>query len=259
MLGAIVGDIIGSVYEFASFKFVDFPLFSDHSDYTDDTILSCATAKVLMDGGSYADTYANFALRYPDGGYGARFSQWFSSVDRKPYGSFGNGAAMRIGPVGWAFDSEDSVLMEAKRSSECTHDHPEGIKGAQAIALAIFMARCGRSKKQIKERIERGFGYDLSRTTDDIRPEYLFDETCQGTVPEAIICFLEAKDYEDSIRNAVSLGGDADTLACITGGISEAFYGGVPEDIADNALQLLPMEFVEIIVRFEEKYINRKR
>lgn len=254
MLGGIVGDIIGSFYEWDRIKTKDFPLFSNGSKYTDDSILTCATAKVLLDGGSYADTYADFGTRYTRGGYGARFASWLKQWDRKPYNSFGNGSAMRVGPVGWAFGDPDTIVVEAKRSAECTHNHPEGIKGAQATALAIFHARSEATKEDIRAAIESQFGYDLSRSCEEIRPNYDFDVTCQGTVPQAIISFLESTDYEDAIRNAVSLGGDSDTLACITGSIAEAFYGGVPKEIEAEAMRILSEEFVEIVTRFRHKY-----
>ena len=259
MLGGIVGDIIGSVYEWDRIKTKEFPLFCKESKFTDDTILTCATAKVLLNGGSYAEAYADFAIRYPAGGYGGRFAQWMRAWERGPYNSLGNGSAMRVGPIGWVCREGSALLWEARKSAECTHNHPEGIRGAQAVAMAIHLARIGRSKEIIRDEMETFFGYDLSKSVDEIRPDYQFDETCAGTVPQAIQCFLESTDFEDAIRNAVSLGGDSDTLACITGSIAEAHHKGVPDDIATTALALLPQEFVNIIVRFREKHIAQTK
>lgn len=244
MLGAIAGDIIGSPYEFDGFKTKEFPLFTDKSGFTDDTVLSVAVAEMLLtpdeSARDYAQAFKTYARRYPNptGGYGARFQSWIWSDQSEPYGSWGNGSAMRVSPIGFAFDDLDSVLSEAKRSAEVTHNHPEGIKGAQATAAAILLARTGQSKADLKTYIESQFGYDLSRTVDAIRPSYTFNESCQGTVPEALIAFLDATDFEDAIRNAVSLGGDSDTLTCITGGVAEAFYG-IPEAIAQEVLSRL--------------------
>ncbi len=231
MLGAVAGDIIGSVYEFNNTHRYDFELFTPRSTFTDDTVLTVAVADCILHGKDYARTIWEYGNRYPDRGYGGRFPNWLDSKDLKPYNSFGNGSAMRVSPVGFAFDTLEETLAEARRSAEVTHNHPEGIKGAQAVAAAIFLARRGESKGYIREYITDTFGYDLNRTLDEIRPNYTFDETCQGSVPEAIIAFLESNDYEDAIRKAVTLGGDSDTIACITGGIAQAHYGGVPEYI----------------------------
>jgi len=236
MIGAITGDIIGSVYEFDGIKSKDFPLFSESSQFTDDTVLIIAVTDVLLGSGDYANTFREYYARYPDCGYGGRFHQWARSKDLRPYNSFGNGSAMRVSPVGWFFDDLESVLSEAKRSARVTHNHPEGIKGAQAVAASVFMARHGESKDTIRDYVARGFDYDLDRTVDEIRPSHHFDETCQGTVPAAMIAFLDSTDFEDCIRNAISLGGDADTLACIAGSIAEAFYGGVPDSIREQAI-----------------------
>lgn len=255
MLGGIVGDIAGSVYEKKAIKTKDFPFFSKGCRYTDDTVLTCATAKVLLDGGSYSDTYADFALRYPRRGYGRSFTQWVQAWEREPYNSFGNGSATRVGPLGWVFREGHTLLWDAKRSAQCTHNHPEGIRGAQAVAMAVHLARIGRGKDIIKDEMESFFGYDLSRSVDEIRVDYALDVTCHGSVPQAIRCFLDSKDFEDAVRNAVSLGGDADTQACIAGSIAEAFYKGVPCDIAEAALACLPPEFLDIIVRFKDQFI----
>jgi ADP-ribosylglycohydrolase len=233
MLGAIVGDIVGSIYEFNNHRSKDFLLFGDGCDFTDDTVLTVAVADCLMKNGNYAEYIKQYARAYPQvkGSYGGRFAQWIHSESMEPYNSWGNGSAMRVSAVGFAFDTLEMVMQEAKKSAEVTHNHPEGIKGAQATAVAIFLARKGKSKEQIKAAISKSFGYDLDRTLDEIRPVYKFNESCQETVPEAIIAFLESNSFEDAIRNGISLGGDSDTLTCITGGIAEAFYGGVPEEL----------------------------
>ena len=250
MLGAIVGDIVGSIYEFNNHRSKDFPLFGEDCKFTDDTVLTIAVADCLMNNGNYTEYIKNYARKYTGRGYGGRFRQWISSESMEPYNSWGNGSAMRVSAVGFAYNDLEAVMNEAKRSAEVTHNHPEGIKGAQATAVAIFMARKGQSKEQIKAAIAQSFGYDLNRTVDEIRPTYVFNESCQETVPEAIIAFLESKDFEDAIRNAISLGGDSDTLACITGGMAEAFYGGVPEDIAKKALSYLDSNMREVVEKF---------
>ena len=239
MLGAIAGDVIGQVYEFDSIKTTDFPLFKVESTFTDDTVLTVAVADVIMHGGDYTRVFKEYFERYPGRSYGGMFHSWASSAETEPYNSFGNGSAMRVSPVGFAFDSLEEVLAEAKRSAEVTHNHPEGIKGAQAVAGAIFLARTGKTKGEIKRYIEEQFSYDLGEPLDEIRPYYTFDVTCQGSVPQSFIAFLESSDFEDAVRKAVSLGGDSDTMACITGGIAQAFYGGVPNHIADEALARL--------------------
>jgi len=240
MLGAIAGDMVGSVYEFNNYRAKDFPLFQDASTYTDDSILTVAVADALVSGGDYVTTFQQYYQRYPNpcGSYGARFAQWAASDQPEPYNSWGNGSAMRVSPVGFALDSLEAVLKEAERSAAVTHNHPEGIKGAQATATAIFLARQKAAKTDIKAYVESTFGYDLSRSLDEIRPGYRFNESCQGTVPEALVAFLEATDFEDALRNAVSLGGDTDTLTCITGGVAEAFFG-IPEAIAQAVLERL--------------------
>ncbi|GBO55611.1 hypothetical protein APA_3762 [Pseudanabaena sp. lw0831] len=250
MLGAIVGDIVGSIYEFSNHRFKDFPLFGEDCKFTDDTVLTIAVADCLMNNGNYTEYIKNYARKYTGRGYGGRFRQWISSESMEPYNSWGNGSAMRVSAVGFAYNDLGTVMNEAKRSAEVTHNHPEGIKGAQATAVAIFMARNGHSKEQIKAAIAQSFGYDLNRTVDQIRPTYVFNESCQGTVPEAIIAFLESTNFEDAIRNAISLGGDSDTLTCITGGIAEAFYGGVPTDIATKALSYLDSNMREVVEKF---------
>jgi ADP-ribosylglycohydrolase len=252
MLGAMIGDIVGSVYEWNNIKTEDFEFFKDRCFFTDDTVLTAATAKVLMTGISYVDAYQDFSRRYPGRGYGGNFSHWIHAENPAPYNGWGNGSAMRVSPVGFAFDTVDEVLAEAERSAVVTHNHPEGIKGAQATALAILLGRQGASKEDIRREIRLRFGYDLDRTLEEIRPGYRFDVSCQGSVPEAIIAFLESEDYEDAIRKAISIGGDSDTIACITGGIAEAFYGGVTEKIAKQGRTYLPEEFLDIVDEFEE-------
>ena len=256
MIGAIIGDVIGSVYEFNNHRSKEFPLFQASSDFTDDSVLTFATAKVLLDGGDYAATYQQFARAYPHRGYGGRFSRWIKLDDPKPYDSFGNGSAMRIAPIGFAFADAETTLEEAKRSAEVTHNHPEGIKGAQAVALAIWMARKGEGKAAIRHAIEKQFGYDLSRDCDFIRQVNKFDETCQGSVPEAITCFLESVDFEDCIRLSISIGGDSDTIACIAGGIAQAYYRDIPNWIITETKARLPQEFLEILDRFEERTLR---
>ncbi len=250
MLGAIVGDIVGSIYEFNNHRSKDFPLFGGACDFTDDTVLTVAIADCLLNQGDYAKYIKNYARKYPNRGYGGKFAQWIHSESFEPYNSWGNGSAMRVSAVGFDYNDLQSVMNEAKRSAEVTHNHPEGIKGAQATAVAIYMARTGQSKEQIKQAIANTFNYDLNRTVDEIRPVYKFNESCQETVPEAIIAFLESTDFEDAIRNAISLGGDSDTLACITGSIAEAFYGEVPQNIAKQALIYLDNNMRTVVEKF---------
>lgn len=258
LCGAIAGDIIGSKYEFFPHKDTYFPLFSnEYSDYTDDTVMTIANADWLITGESLLIIMKDYGKRYPTAGYGGMFKNWLREDDPKPYNSFGNGSAMRVSPVGWAFDTLEKTLEAAKQSAEVTHNHPEGIKGAQATAACIFMARTGKSKQEIKEYIEKKFSYNLNRTCDEIRPTYKFDETCQGTVPESIIAFLESTDFENAVRLAVSLGGDADTMGAITGGIAEAFYGGVPNHIRKEVLKRLPNEFIDVMQKFYHKFVEK--
>jgi len=254
MLGAIAGDVIGSVYEWDRIKSCDFPLFDARCAFTDDSVLTVATAHVILNGAPYDRAYLEFGRRYPRAGYGARFARWLQSDTPRPYNSYGNGSAMRVSPVGFAYDDAETVLREARRSAEVTHDHPEGVKGAQATALAVFRARTGASKDDIRDEIQRRFAYDLERTVAGIRPAYQFDESCQRTVPEAIIAFLESSSVEDAIRLAVSLGGDSDTLAAITGGIAQAYYGGVPGEIAGPVLERLTPDLLDVVQEFERRY-----
>jgi ADP-ribosylglycohydrolase len=250
MLGAISGDIIGSIYEFANFKEYDFPLFSNESDFTDDTVLTIAVADALIHNLDIAKTLKSYTLKYPNRGYGGTFYEWAHSSSLEPYNSWGNGSAMRTSSIGFFYNNEVDVLKASREFAEVTHNHAEGVKGAQATAFAIFLARQGASKEDIKSDVARWFDYDLSRTLNEIRPDYIFDVSCQGSVPEAIIAFLESENFEDAVRKAVSLGGDADTLGCITGSIAEAYYGQVPNEIASESIKRLPDEFNRIINEF---------
>ncbi|MGH9893512.1 MAG: ADP-ribosylglycohydrolase family protein [bacterium] len=254
MLGAIIGDIIGSVHEFVGTKTKDFPLFVPESKPTDDTVLTIAVADWILSDGDLVALLRAYTRDYPNCGYGLGYRKWAASGSREPYHSYGNGSAMRASPIGVAFDTIEEVLSRAERSAAVTHNHPEGIRGAQATAAAMFFARHIRDKSEIRRLLEGQFGYDLSSTLDEIRPTYRFNETCQETVPQALIAFLESTSYEDAVRNAISLGGDADTLACIAGGIAEAFYGGVPEEIAGPGLRLLDERLTTVVDRFRERF-----
>ena len=238
MIGAIAGDIIGSVYEHNSIKTKDFPLFSPSSRFTDDTVLTIAVAYSILSQTSYKDAIKKIGNRYPNAGYGGTFIHWLMSKDAGPYNSWGNGSAMRVSPVGFAFNSEDEVLKQARMTAEITHNHPEGIKGAEATAFSVYLARQNMSKDDLKEQVKNRF-----------------DISCQGTVPEAIISFLDSDSYEDTIRNAISLGGDSDTLACIAGGIAEAYYGEVPDNIYKKVKEILPNDLMDIVKAFYDKFI----
>lgn len=253
MIGAIAGDIIGSVYEWNNIKTKQFDLFSPDCCFTDDTVLTVALAESILTGTDYASLMRAYYRRYPDAGYGGFFHQWAQAHESQPYNSWGNGAAMRISSVGFAFNTLDEVLVRAAEYTAVTHNHTEGIKGAQATAAAIFLARTGSSKSDIRQYTAATFHYDLSRSVNEIRPAYQFDESCQGTVPQAIVCFLESTDFEDAIRNAISLGGDSDTLACITGGIAQAHYG-VPPAIVERAMSILDEDLRDITARFLSSY-----
>jgi ADP-ribosylglycohydrolase len=254
MIGAIAGDIIGSIYEHQPIKTKDFPLFADRCRFTDDTVLTIAVAHAILTGKSYLQALVEIGRKYPGAGYGGSFMDWLFSDHPKPYNSWGNGAAMRVSPVGFAFTTEDAVLRHAKMTAEVSHNHPEGIKGAQAVALGVFLAKNGAGKDALRSRISEQFGYDLNRTVEEIRPDYRFDVSCQKTVPEAVIAFLDSDSYEDAVRNAVSLGGDSDTLACITGGIADAFYGGVGEFIEKQVEKRLPPDLLKIVREFQNLY-----
>lgn len=255
MKGAILGDVIGSRFEWKNYKGTDFTLFNAKSKFTDDSVLTIAIAAAILNKTSYEQEVKTFANAYPQAGYGGNFRKWMKGELTGPYNSWGNGSAMRISPIAYAFESEAEVLAEAEASAAITHNHPEGIKGAQALALAIFLARKGTSKEVLKNRIQADFGYDLERTCDQIRPNYKFDVSCQGSVPEAIIAFLESRDVEDAIRLAVSLGGDSDTITSMAGALAEAFYGGIPPKLEEQAFSCLDTALLEVVYIFELKYM----
>ena len=271
MLGAIAGDVIGSVHERRPTKTTRFTLFDERCRVTDDTVMTVATARAVLradvaraagrgtdrpvgpDPSDYAHEFRALGRRYPNAGYGGNFRRWLHDESMGAYHSWGNGSAMRVSPVGWAFSTEADVLDQAERSARPTHDHPEGVKGARAVALSAYLARTGCSKDEIRSAVADRFGYDLDRTVESIRPRYRFDVSCQGSVPEAIISFLESTDTEDAIRLAVSLGGDADTQACIAGAIAEAHYGGVGEEIARFVLGRLDDVLLGVLARFADR------
>ena len=250
MIGAIAGDIAGSIYEGSPNKPTDVSLGGARSRFTDDTVMTLAVADAILHGQSYAVTLQHWGRRYPDCGYGGMFRRWLWSDDPKPYGSYGNGSGMRVGPVGWAFDEYEEVLAQAAASAAVTHDHPEGIKGAQAVAGAVFLARTTKDKEGLRRRIAGEFDYDLGRSIAGIRPTYGFDVTCQGSVPEAIIAFLDSEDLESAIRLAISLGGDTDTIACMAGAIAQAYYESVPQQLHDLVYQKLTPELAELLDAF---------
>ena len=261
MYGAILGDIIGSPYEFdRGSKTKDFPLFCKYSEFTDDTVMTVAVAEAFLDMQIGEDDEVTrdrlvyylqaWGRQYPHAGYGLRFLRWLRDRHPRPYNSWGNGSAMRVSAVGWLFDNLEWVRRMARLSAAVTHNHPEGIKGAEAVASAIFLARTGSTKAEIKTYIQENFHYDLSRTCDEIRPGYCHVESCQETVPEAITAFLEGQSFEDVIRTAVSLGGDCDTLTCIAGSMAQAFYG-VPENLKAECRARLPEEMLEVLQRFD--------
>ena len=254
IIGAVIGDVIGSAFEWNNVKTTDFQLFGKRTTFTDDTVLTVATMDIILNQKDYVQEYQSYGRKFPDAGYGGFFFDWIFDEKPEAYDSWGNGSAMRVSPVGWAYNTIEDVLFEAKRSAEVTHNHPEGIKGTQATASAIFLARTGKSKSEIKQFIQENFCYDLDRNLDDIRPTYTFDVSCQGSVPEAIIAFLESTDFEDAIRLGISIGGDSDTIACIAGGIAEAFYHDIPEYMVDNCLRVLPKEFIQVVETFSEKF-----
>lgn len=251
MLGAIAGDVIGSRFEHAGIKSKHFELFSRECAFTDDTVHTVALADSILNQCPFQDKLREYFFYYPEAGYGARFISWARSADPTPYNSYGNGSAMRVSPVAWLYDSIEDVLAEARKSAAVTHNHPEGVRGAQAVAVAVFMARKGASKTAIRAYLEGRFNYDLSGTLDEIRPDYRFDLSCQGSVPQAIIAFLEAESFEDAVRNAVSLGGDSDTQACIAGSIAEAYFGGVPDDIKLQTLTFLDQRMLAVLHHFQ--------
>ena len=261
MYGAILGDIIGSPFEFdRGGKTKDFPLFSKRSEFTDDSVMTIAVADALMNAGKDPENIRKLLIysmqrwgrKYPDAGYGGMFIRWLGAMDPQPYGSYGNGSAMRVAPAGWLYDTLEETWKTARLTAEVTHNHEEGIKGAECVASVIFLARNGKSKEEIRQFVTDTFGYDLSRTCDEIRPTYHHVESCQETVPEAVTAFLEGSSFEDVIRTAVSLGGDCDTLTCIAGSMAEAFYG-VPEALKEECRNRIDQEMLAVLEAFEER------
>ncbi|WP_406693871.1 ADP-ribosylglycohydrolase family protein [Singulisphaera sp. Ch08] len=254
MLGAIAGDIIGSIYERNNIKTTEFPLFQPTSHFTDDTVLTVALAESLLRGKPFVDLLKEYYRAYPHAGYGGSFHKWAQSKGTEPYNSWGNGSAMRVSPVGLAFGTLDTVLDEAKKSAEVTHNHPEGIKGAQAIASAVFLARTGQSNEQIKNYVETKFSYHLDTPLDEIRKTYEFQVSCQESVPQAIRAFLESSGFEDAVRRAISIGGDSDTIACMAGAIAEAREGGIPAPIRRKIYEILDEPLCRTTREFVRKY-----
>lgn len=252
MFGAIVGDVIGSPYEFFNCKSTNFQLFCEKTKFTDDTVLTIAVADAFMNKKDYAKTLKEYAKKYPLAGFGGSFIQWVNGESMLPYNSWGNGSAMRVSSIGWLCNTLEEVLTEAEKTAEVTHNHSEGIKGAKAIASAVFLARTGNSKEKIKEYITSTFGYDLKRTLNEIRPDYEFHVSCQKSVPEAIIAFLESENFEDCIRKAISIGGDSDTIAAMAGSIAEAYYKGIPQEIGEKVFEIInkDTEFYPILMQF---------
>lgn len=251
MIGAIAGDIIGSRFEYKPNKTKDFELFSKECDFTDDSVLTVAIADSILRGRNYTKNLRSYCLKYPLRDYGDEFMRWAKSGSDIPHRSNGNGSAMRVSPIGNYFDTLDDVLKNSKESAKITHHHVEGIKGAQATASAIFLAKQKKDKQKIKEYISETFGYKLDESIDSIRKWYKYDGSCQGTVPQAITSFLEAKDFEDAIRNAISIGGDSDTLACIAGSIAEPYYG-IPKEIRNFVEKKLDPQLMSVVRKFED-------
>lgn len=262
MIGAITGDVLGSVYERATIKRKDVRLHNDRSRPTDDSVLTLAVAETILkiDGipteADFAASLREIGRRYPRAGYGGSFRRWLADATMGPYQSWGNGSAMRVSPVGWAYESADDVLRVAALTARPTHDHPEGIKGARAVALAVYLARQGVSRDELRSELTRRFDYDLDRTIDEIRPGYTFEISCRRSVPESIIAFLDSVDFEDAIRNAISLGGDADTQACIAGAIAEAHYGGVPESMLAWVVPRLDAQQLRVAREFAARFMS---
>nr|DAO07216.1 MAG TPA: ADP-ribosylglycohydrolase [Caudoviricetes sp.]DAR39204.1 MAG TPA: ADP-ribosylglycohydrolase [Caudoviricetes sp.] len=254
MLGAIIGDIVGSRFEFNNTNKTDFELFTSECSFTDDTICTIAVADAILCGISFEKSLLEWCRKYPNptGAYGCSFARWINSNTPTPYGSFGNGSAMRVSPCGY-LPTREEVLVSARKSAECTHNHPDGIKGAECVADCIYTARQYKDKESIKMLVAQSYGYDISQTCDEIRQTNSFNETCQITVPQAIVCFLESTDFESAVRLAVSIGGDSDTIAAIAGSIAEAYYG-IPQNIQDKAWGYLPKEIQEVVTQFKQKY-----
>lgn len=249
MYGAVIGDIAGSKYEFLGYKKYPKTILVENCFFTDDTVMTVAIADALLTHKDVAKTIRKYGRRYPHRGYGGAFQTWLDCDNTLPYFSYGNGAAMRVSAAAWLNDDWSKIMDDATKVTTVTHNNPEGIKGAQATATAIYMARRHFEKKEIKDYIEHEFDYNLDFTLDEIRPFYKFNETCQGTVPQAIVAFLESKDFEDAVKLAISLGGDADTLAAITGSIAEAYYG-IPENLIQKVKTFLPKEFIDVLEKY---------
>ncbi len=258
MIGAIAGDIIGSVYEGRKLRSKNFKLFADTCTFTDDTVLTCAVAMSILTGRSYKQCIVETARKYPEAGYGGRFYNWFLQNEQKPYNSYGNGSAMRVSPIGFAFKNENQVLIQAKKSAQISHNHPEGIKGAQAAAMCVFLAWNGCDKNRIKNYVQKKFGYNLKFTLKGLIENYGFDVSCKGSVPQAIFAFLDSTDYEDTIRNCVAIGGDTDTICGIAGAIAEAFYKKIPDNIISMCKKKLDKYLWKIIKKFSKKVMGVK-
>lgn len=255
MLGAVVGDVIGSPFEHYNVKSTGFKLFERGAQCTDDSILTVATADALLTDGDYRRAYQDYFHRFPNAGYGGMFITWANRREKHPYNSWGNGAAMRSSPVGWAKNTLDAVLDEAERTALVTHDHPDGVLGAQAVAASVFLARSERNRDRIRDFVSRGCQYRLDRSLDEIRPTYEFDVSCKGAVPVAVQAFLESTDFESAIRLAVSVGGDSDTIACIAGAIAHAYYGGIPKDLIEPVLDIyMSPDLVDVSLAFSERF-----
>jgi ADP-ribosylglycohydrolase len=254
LIGPIIGDVVGSVYEWNNIKTKDFNMFNPLCEFTDDTVMTIAVADSILTKRDFGLVMWEYGRKYGGRGYGEKFANWLDDNQMLPYNSFGNGSAMRVSPIGYAYNDLEQVLDIALESAIVTHNHPEGIKGAQSIALAICLSRHGKSKKEIKNLITKLFNYNLDFTLEEIRPNYTFDVTCQGSVPHAIVSFLESTSFEDAIRLAVSIGGDSDTIACIAGSISSAYYAEIPIDLINFVTSKLPSEFIDIINEFDECY-----
>ena len=257
MLGALVGDIIGSVYEFHNVKSTDFELFTPWNNFTDDSIMTLAVAKWLMEDKTHSQYHLvkcmqELGKKYPDAGYGGHFGWWLTQDNPQPYNSWGNGSGMRVSPVGLYAKTLDEALALAAVTASVSHNHPEGVKGAQVIAASVFLCKEGKTKQEIKEYVEETFGYDLNRTIAEIRPYYDFDVSCQGSVPEAIIAFLEGNSFEEVIRLSISIGGDSDTIACMAGAIAACMYP-IPEDMVEKCNSILTDDLREINERFQNK------
>ena len=255
MIGAIVGDVIGSPFESCNVKSTAFRLFGQSAQCTDDSILTVATADALLNDGDYCQAYHDYFHRFPNAGYGGRFVVWANRREAEPYHSWGNGSAMRVSPVGWARDTFDDVMDEAERTARVTHDHPDGIVGAQAVAVCVFLARTEHNRDRIRQFVHHGCQYPLDRTVDQIRPTYEFDASCRGTVPIAVQAFLESTDFESAVRLAISVGGDSDTIACIAGAIAHAYYSSIPTHLFRPVVDTyLPDDLLDVTLRFCERY-----